>query len=214
MSGDLEGVQDSHKMDSVWLLNLYHAKLYSLAQYKSILTKISQEYPQLLNYSSSNTMFLFGDHPTFMSARKLLAQNNIPLPAISRLGTFHIWLNLVEHAGKVFWHIFNSIHHSLFGSHLAAKPKFHHLVYLSTLVLLSWIPIRDRILQKFKLSKDPSYQSILFFLDEVVPLLVLIYSVIFRANALQEWEEALGRITFLFITWHRIRYVSLLQYIT
>lgn len=193
-------------MNTVWLLNLYNNKLYSLEQYKIVLQQIVKEYPELAAYCGLYTLLLFGDHPTFINFRKMLAHLGIPIFILSQLGKFHIWLNLVEQVGKLFWHFLDAFHHTLFGSHLPLKPKFNYLVLLLTIIMTSWMTIRDRILQHFKISKDLEYTSALFFLEEVTPICVLLYSVVFRSNNLAKWEQILGRIEFLFINFKRIRY--------
>lgn len=202
----LGGQEDnSHKITSVSLLDLYPNKLYSLEQYQKVLEIIAQEFPSLITYTHNHTLYIFGDHPTFFLLRKLLAQNNLPIPVISKLGPFHIWLNLVTDTAIYFFHIYSLLYNTLFGSKLGSKPKFSTLNYLNHQMYIAWSAIKEDVLAKFKLSKDPEVQSWLFFFEEVLPLCVLTYSVVFRSGNIDSWIKTLGRIQLLFINWGRKR---------
>ena len=78
----------SHTLNSVSLLNLYEHKLHSAKQYKEVIQRMQEEYPDLHQYAKLNTLLCFGDQPTFAMLRKLRAQGQISIRLISRLVLF------------------------------------------------------------------------------------------------------------------------------
>lgn len=193
-------------MQTVSLLNLYDQKLYSYKQYEEALGKICSEYPELVAYAEEFTLLTYGDHPTFIYLRKMLAQNQLPLQLVSRLGPFHIWLNLATDAGIYFNHVYSCIKNRVYGGSFSSKPTLQEVNHLNQLILATWIPIRKAVLNRFQYSKDVEYQSMFFLMEEVIPLAVLAYSTVFRSGMMQEWEEVLQRANLFFIGWHLCRY--------
>ena len=193
------------------LLDLYPNKLYSLSQYKQVINKMKKDFPHLSNYAQQHSLYVFGDHPTFFFLRKLLAQNTLPIPVISKLGPFHIWLNVVTDTGIYFNHIYQSLYFKLFGSKIGPKPKCHIITYLNHLLFIAWTAIRDQVLAIISFKKDIELQSLIFFYEEVLPIAVMAYGSVFRSSNMNEWHRLLERIQLLFITWKRKRYVQSFQ---
>ena len=54
--------------------------------------------------------------------------------------------------------------------------------------------------------KDPEYMLFLNLLDEIIPLIFYIYSTVFRGGDLQQWLDALLRMSLVFITFRRRNY--------
>lgn len=198
LSEDLS--DSSHTMKTVSLLNLYDQKMYSYKLYQESIQKIVFQYPELTEYGQKFTLMIYGDHPTFLYLRKMIAQQQPPLPVISRLGPFDILLNLATNAGIYFNHIYSCIKNRVYVGTLSAQPSLQEINPLNQVILAAWIPIRREVLNTFKLSKDPEYQSVYFLLEEVLPLAMLAYSTVFRSGAIEEWEQILQRFNLLFIT--------------
>ena len=70
-----------------------------------------------------------------------------------------------------------------------------------------WTIIRNEVLRLFgPVCKDPEYTLFLNLLDEIIPLIFYIYSTVFRGGDLQQWLDALLRMSLVFITFRRRNY--------
>ncbi|EDO40170.1 predicted protein [Nematostella vectensis] len=124
-----------------------------------------------------------GDWPTWFYQKKLIAQEvNADasfLSVIPEQGLFHVFLNLQEDVVTIYDFLFKKVYKETFGSDLPNKPKPFRVSLVITAVFLAWGKLRDKVLLKFKLCKYIEYASILFLLDEVVPISFFHYPVTF-----------------------------------
>ena len=66
--------------------------------------------------------------------------------------------------------------------------------------------LRSKVLNLFKLCKDLEYVSLLYLLEEVLPLLFFHYPVTFRSSELDHYLQTMRRFAILFICWRRRHY--------
>ena len=71
-----------------------------------------------------------------------------------------------------------------FGFVLPHRPKPFRVQMLLMAVVCGWIMIREKVLRKFCMCKDLEFVCILHILEEVIPLVLFHYTVIFRSGAL------------------------------
>ena len=118
---------------------------------------------------------------------------------------FHVALNATEDTVLIFKHFFDKLFFSLFGSTLPRKPRPYQSSLCLTAALLSWLMVRDRVLQKLKLCKSHEFVSTLYLLDDVVPLVYFQYQ-IFRTGDYELYMSVMAQIAILFNIWRRKHY--------
>ena len=88
---------------------------------------------------------------------------------IPEQGRFHVSLNAAEDAVTIFKHFFEKFFKTVFGTDLPHKPKTYKVTLCLTAVLLGWLQIRDKVLQKFGICKDHEYVSVIYYLNMYFP---------------------------------------------
>ena len=108
-----------------------------------------------------------------------VCKNVIPL-----IGPLHISLNSRECVLLNFHKIFADLYSYLFGTKakLAKKPKPWQLCLLLEVIYGGWTLIRDVIMSVFPNCKDIEYLTLLNLIDNYTPLVLSIYSVVFKCS--------------------------------
>ena len=126
---------------------------------------------------------------------------------IPTMGPLHISLNSRKHVFETFKPFFKTIYGYLFSnSKLAEKPKPWRINLLLETVYGGWILIRAQVIEKFKSSKDIQYGVLLNLLDNYLPLVLTVYTVIFERNNFAEYMNAMIRIWVMFLCLQRRHY--------
>lgn len=197
-------------LHSCLLIDEKEHRLKSMEDYARALNHILEVAPELKEYMKQNLVPTPGDWPTWLYIKKLIAQSNNDKNIITSLipeqGPFHVCLNLQEQIVIQYNFVFDDLHRYLFSKPLQQKPKPHHSSLLLSSILLGWLMVREKIIGKFAMCKDPEYVLLLFLFDEVVPLGFFQYSTIFRSGNLEQYLTVMVRIEILFIIWKRRHY--------
>ena len=126
---------------------------------------------------------------------------------IPTMGPLHISLNSREHVFETFKPFFKTVYNDLFpSSKLADKPKPWRINLILETVYGGWTLIRQQVMAKFKNSKDYQYGVLFNLLDNYLPLVLTIYTVIFKRNNFREYFNAMIRIWVTFLCFKRRHY--------
>jgi len=150
-----------------------------------------------------------GDWPTWYFTKKLIAQSpqeSIYHHIVPEQGPFHVTLNAHEDIIQIYHFFFERIYYDVFHAKLPLKPKAFRINLLVIGTLCGWLLIREKVLEKFKLCKDPEYVCVIHILDEVLPMVFFQYGVLFRSSNIEEYTKIMFRFMIIFIIWDRHHY--------
>ena len=167
-----------------------------------------------------------GDWPMQFFIRRLVYSGSPSLPAalqnvVPLIGPLHISLNARECILLIYHEIFADLYSFLFGkkAKLAKKPKPWRISLLLEVVYGGWTLIRDMILSVFGKCKDTEYLTLVNLLDNYGPLVLSIYSIVFKCNSYELYCESLLHCWIMFVVFQRRHYnkallitLSLFQY--
>ena len=130
--------------------------------------------------------------------------NNI----MSFLGPLHISFNARENVILKFYEVFRDLYAFFFGGKkaLAKKPKPWRISFLLEVMYGGWTLVRDEILGAFSHSKEIEFLIFLNLLDNYIPLVLSIYSVIFRNNMPDTYYDSMLRCWMMFLIFGRRHY--------
>ena len=155
---------------------------------------------------------VYSDSPSLPAA----LQNIVPL-----IGPLHISLNARECILLIYHEIFADLYTFLFGKQakLAKKPRPWRVSLLLEVIYGGWTLARDMILSVFGKCKDTEYLTLVNLLDSYVPLVLSIYSIVFKCNNYELYCESLLKCWIMFVVFRRRHYnkallitLSLFQY--
>ena len=155
-----------------------------------------------------------GDWPMQFFMRQLVYNTNlVSLPdacknVVPLIGPLHISLNSRECVLLNFHGIFSDLYSFLFGAKakLAKKPKPWRLSLLLEVIHGGWTLVRDTILLAFANCKDIEFLTLLNLVDNYVPLVLSIYSVVFKCSNYNLYCKSLFRCWIMMMTFHRRHY--------
>ena len=154
-----------------------------------------------------------GDWPTQFFMRQLVYSKEASLPVLCKnvaplIGPLHISLNSSECVLMNFHQIFTDLYKHLFGKNakLAKKPKPWRVSLLLEVIYGGWTLVRDMIISAFCQCKDVEYLTLLNLLDNYAPLVLSIYSVIFKCNNLELYCQSLLHCWIMFMVFQRRHY--------
>lgn len=90
-------------------------------------------------------------------------------------------MNAHETAAELHRFCFAELHKHLFNSAMPERPKPDNIALLVAAAFLNWLMLHSKVLTLFKLCKDLEYVSLLYLMEEVLPLLFFHYLVILEA---------------------------------
>ena len=154
-----------------------------------------------------------GDWPMQFFVRRLVYSDAPSLPEVLKnvaplIGPLHISLNARECVLLMFHQVFSDLYTFLFGSKakLAKKPKPWRVSLLLEVIYGGWTLIRDMVLSVFHKCKDVQFLTLVNLLDNYVPLVLSIYSIIFKCNNYELYCQSLLRCWVMFLVFHRRHY--------
>ena len=114
---------------------------------------------------------------------------------LSFIGPLHISINSRECVLMLFHKIFADLSSFLFGkkAKLARKPQPWRISLLLEIIYGGWTLIRDMVLSVFSQCKDVQYLTLLNLLDNYAPLVLSIYSIVFKCNDLELYCQSVLR---------------------
>ena len=123
-------------------------------------------------------------------------QSSVPqqvLNIVPIIGPLHVSLNSQETVFLINYDFFEKMYHSIFGSCkiLAKKPKLYQINLLLELALKGWLLVKESIQSLFYNCKDPEACMSIDLLDNVIPLVLDFYSIIFCTRCWNMYEEAM-----------------------
>ena len=154
-----------------------------------------------------------GDWPAQFYMRQI--QYNLPADVplfqkniIPMIGPLHIQLNARECLCCLNIAFFQKAYSFIFGKRkvLATKPKPCRISMIEELLYGGWTKIRDHVIIAFSNSKDIQYLTLLNILDNYLPLVLSIYSVIFKTGHTEEDIDAMLRCWLMFFCFKRHHY--------
>ena len=103
---------------------------------------------------------------------------------------------------------FKKAYSSIFGQRkvLANKPKAWRISLIEELLYGGWTLIRDQVVVAFSNGKDVQYLTLLNLLDNYLPLVLSIYSVIFKCGNSDQYVDSLLRCWMMFFCFKRHHY--------
>jgi hypothetical protein len=202
-------IQKMRCMDNTKLVDSLHLPLKS---YDDLLKAFKHMLSNGLDlYLSSFLAPFIGDWPTQFFMRQLvynlatvslpdICQNVVPL-----IGPLHISLNSRECVLKQFHPIFAELYSFLFGrkAKLAKTPQPWRVSLLLEVLYGGWTLVRESILSIFHHSKDIEFLNLV---DNYVPLVLSIYSIVFKCNDYELYCKSLLRCWVMFMVFHRRHY--------
>ena len=126
-------------------------------------------------------------HHTIVNHMINRAKSSVPpqiLNVIPFISPLHVSLNSQETVFLINYDFFEKIYHSIFGSCkiLAKKPKPYRINLLLDLAFKGWLLVRKSIQNLFYNCKDPKIRMFIDLLNNVIPLVLDFYSIIFRSG--------------------------------
>lgn len=153
-----------------------------------------------------------GDWPTQFFMRQIVYSDQSSLPSRKSvaplIGPLHVSLNSRECVVMNFHQIFADMYCFLFGkkAKLAMKPKPWRISLLLEVIYGGWTLIRDMILAVFCQCKDIEFLTLVNLLDNYIPLVLSIYSIVFKGNNLEQYCHSLLRCWVMFMIFQRRHY--------
>ena len=127
--------------------------------------------------------------------------------AVPMIGPLHISLNSRENVMQNFHPLFKHLYEILLPKQkLAEKPKTWRTSLLLEVVYGGWTLIRPFIKRSFCRCKHPLYGIILNLLDNYIPLVLSIYSVVFRLNSFPLYLSSMISVWVMFYCFRRHHY--------
>ena len=204
-------------MDNTKLVNLVEGSLHSTGDYIKALENIFNV-PELKAYLEKFILVAPMDYPGQIHVRRAvsasfnstnthqlspLLQHIVPM-----IGPLHVSLNSRETVVMLNYSFFNKLNCFLYLKKrpLAKKPKPYKINVLLELAASGWNLIRKEVLIKFCNCKDPEVRYLLDLLDNIIPLVLDFYPVIFRSGNWPVYKEAMFRAWVLFYRYGRKNY--------
>ena len=153
-----------------------------------------------------------GDWPTQFYMRKIAYSDGDDSAAsksiASFIGPLHISINSRECVLMLFHKIFADLYSFLFGkkAKLARKPQPWRISLLLEIIYGGWTLIRDMVLSVFSQCKDVQYLTLLNLLDNYAPLVLSIYSIVFKCNDLELYCQSVLRCWVMLMVFGRRHY--------
>ena len=142
--------------------------------------------------------------------RRLVYFDSPSLPAalqdvVRLIGPLHISLNARECIFLIYHEIFADLYSFQIGkkAKLAKKPKPWRISLLLEVVYGGWTLIKDLILSGFGKCKGTEYLTLVNLLDNYVPLVLSIYSIVFKCNSYGLYCESLLHCWIMFVVFRR-----------
>ena len=155
-----------------------------------------------------------GDWPAQFYMRQI--QYSVPLAdaptclgnIVPFIGPLHVQLNARECVCLLHIDFFKKAYSWIFGKRkvLATKPKAWRISLIEELVYGGWTLIREHVTVAFSKCKDLQYLTLLNLLDNHLPLVLSIYSIIFKNGNTKQYVDAMFRCWVMFFSFKRHHY--------
>ncbi|RHZ60517.1 hypothetical protein Glove_352g71 [Diversispora epigaea] len=209
----IEQRKEERSMNGLQLVSFEEQHLHSMQDYLKAFKPIL-DINNKTNYLQNYVAPIVTDWPGQLFIRKALAlrlQSNIPQEIeffLPILGPLHLSLNSREHVILIYHNFFEKMFHSVFGKNkkLAKKPKPWRINLLLEIARSGWVKIKSKIIEKFSLSKDIEFRTMVDLLDNLIPATLDIYAILFRSGSFEKYIETVFRIWTFALRWKRKNY--------
>ena len=206
------GLHAMRKMDGCKLTDELEIPLKSFENFKGVACHAVNK--GLGPYLSTFTCPLPGDWPVqfYMRQVQLHAKETADCPLLQHIvpfiGPLHIQLHARECVCVLNIEFFKRAYSFIFGKKkvLANKPKAWRISFLLEIMYGGWTVIRDQILVAFSNCKDIQYLTLINLIDNYLPLVLSIYSVIFKSGKTEMFANSLFRCWVMFFCFKRHHY--------
>ena len=205
-------IREMRNMDNTKLVDSLNLPLKS---YNDVLTAFNHMLANgLENYLNHYAAPFPADWPMQFFMRQLIYNTNlVSLPDVCKnvaplIGPLHISLNSRECVLLNFHQIFADLYSFLFGAKakLAKKPKPWRLSLLLEVMYGGWTLVRDTIMSVFLNCKDIEFLTLINLIDNYVPLVLSIYSVVLKCSDYGLYCKSLFRCWVMMMIFHRRHY--------
>ena len=204
-------IQQMRAMDNTKLVDSIQLDLKSC---ENVLTALNKMLSSGLNVYLSNFIAPFVGHwPMQFFLRQLIYSSDPLVPSALKnvvpfIGPLHVSLNARECVLLNFHQVFADLYSFLFGkkAKLAKKPKPWRISLLLEVIYGGWTLIRDMILSVFHKCKDIEFLTLLNLLDNYTPLVLSIYSIVFKCNKYELFCQSLLHCWVMFVVFQRRHY--------
>ena len=199
-------MRELRSMDGCKLVDCIELSLKSYADFLTAMNVILAS--GLSEYLEAFVVPFLGDWPAQFYVRQMVynVENHLD-NIISFLGPLHISLNARENVVLKFHGVFADLYSFLFHGKkpLAKKPKPWRISFLLEVLYGGWSIVRDEILGVFAHCKDVEFLT-LVNLDNYIPLVLSIYSVIFKNQMVDLHYDSMLRCWLMFLLFRRRHY--------
>ena len=207
----MQQTRTMRKMDHCRLIDEIHLPLKNFANFLHAIKHANDN--GLSNYLQSFLCPQPGDWPAQFYVRQILYNLPDALPlhvknVIPFIGPLHIQLNSRESVCLLNINFFKKAYSYIFGDRkiLSLKPKAWRISLIEEIVYGGWTLIRSQVFVAFSKCKDIQYLTLLNLLDNYLPLVLSIYSVIFKSGKTEEFVESVYRCWIMFFCFRRRHY--------
>ncbi|CAB4428112.1 unnamed protein product [Rhizophagus irregularis] len=189
-------------MQNTKLIDLLEGSLHSTEDYVSVIRLIIN-IPELCAYLEENVLIAPMDYPGQKNIRRAVRnylikgeQSSVPrqiLNIVPFIGPLHVSLNSRETVFLINYDFFEKMYHAVFGPRkiLAKKPKPYRINLLLELVFKGWLLVKESVKNLFYNCKDPEACTFINLLDDVIPLVLDFYPIIFRSGCWEVYKEVM-----------------------
>lgn len=216
----IEQRREDRSMANTKLVCLKEGALHSTNDYVNALKHLI-DIPEAKAYMETQVFVAPMDYPGQLYVRRAITHrlksgdsSGIPeqiLRIVPMIGPLHVSLNSRETVFLLNYQFFDLLFHEVFGSNkvLAQKPRPYKINLILEISSQGWSRVRSIILRKFERSKDPEARYIINLLDNIVPLVLDFYPVVFRSGNWPAYIEAMFRVWAVFYQYQRRHYNKL-----
>jgi len=212
--------RNDRSMQNTKLIDLLEGSLHSTNDYLSAIRLIIN-IPGMYEYLEKKIVIAPMDYPGQKNVRRAVVnriingdQSDIPLQILNIvpfIGPLHVSLNSRETVFLINYNFFEKMYHAIFGSRkiLAKKPKPYRINLLLELAFKGWLLVKESVNNLFCNCKDPEARMFINLLDNVIPLVLDFYPIIFRSGCWEVYKEAMLRIWTIFYQYRHKNYNKL-----
>lgn len=203
-------IQDMRSMKHCKLVDCIELPLKSYSDFLKALKYMLEN--GLASYLSEFDVPFIGDWPAQFYVRQIVYSPPVDWPVVQNIvpfiGPLHVSLNARECVVRSFLNVFSELYSFLFGKRakLANKPQPWRISLLLEVMYGGWSLIRDLIMPVFTQCKSVEYLCLLNLLDNYCPLVLSIYSVVFKSNFCEQFYESVFRCWVMMMKFERRHY--------
>jgi hypothetical protein len=213
---EIHGKKEERQLKDTLLIDFIKLDLHSTEAYIKAM-EVFKKFPEFQEFLQYKAIPVPADWPGQIYPRKAITMqphdNRIPeciRSFIPIMGPLHVSLNSRESVVILFHSFFDLAYKYIFGSKkkLAEKPRPWRINQLLQIMSDAWRKVAPYIIQKVEPTclRDVEYLTLKGLLDDAIPLVLDIYSTIFRSGNLENYIEACVRVWCLFARFKRRNY--------